>query len=55
MGGFMQQVYNLTPADNYIVYNKGIISSEKIKILTNLYQPIIGFTAVSLYLTLFND
>ncbi len=51
----MQQVYNLTPADNYIVYNKGIISSEKIKILTNLYQPIIGFTAVSLYLTLFND
>ncbi|MBQ8473087.1 MAG: DnaD domain protein [Bacilli bacterium] len=46
---------NLEPADIYIIYNKGIITSEKIKILTNLYQPIIGFTAVSLYLTFFND
>ena len=46
---------NLTPADKYIVYNKGLITNEKIKILTNLYQPIIGFGAVSLYLTLFND
>ena len=46
---------DLTPADKYIIYNKGIITSEKIKILTNLYQPIIGFTAISLYLTFFND
>lgn len=46
---------NLTPADKYLIYNKGIITSEKIKILTNLYQPIIGFTAISLYLTFFND
>ena len=46
---------NLTPADKYVIFNKGLITSEKIKILTNLYQPIIGFTAVSLYLTLFND
>ena len=48
-------MYNLTPADLYIVNNKGIITEDKIKILTNLYQPIIGYTAVSLYLTLLND
>ncbi len=46
---------NIAPADKYMVYNKGIITSEKIKILTNLYQPIIGYTAVSLFLTFFND
>jgi len=46
---------NLTPADKYCIYNKGIITEDKIKILTNLYQPIIGFSAVSLYLTLLND
>lgn len=46
---------NLTPADTYQVYSKGIITSEKIEILTNLYQPIIGYTAVSLYLSLLND
>ena len=50
----MQNI-NLVPADLYIVNNKGIITEDKIKILTNLYQPIIGYTAVSLYLTLLND
>ena len=50
----MQNI-NLAPADLYIVNNKGIITNEKLKILTNLYQPIIGYTAVSLYLTLLND
>ena len=49
------QENNIAPADNYTIYNKGIITNEKIKILTNLYQPIIGYSAVSLYLTLFND
>ncbi len=49
------KVDNLEPADKYILYNKGIITEEKVKILTNLYQPIIGFSAVSLYLTLFYD
>ena len=49
------QYSNLAPADNYTIYNKGIITDEKIKILTNLYQPIIGYTAVSLYLTFYND
>ena len=45
------QDFKLEPADKYFIYNKGIITSEKIKILTNLYQPIIGYTAISLYLT----
>ena len=51
----MDTLITPAPADCYTIYNKGIITSEKIKILTNLYQPIIGYTAVSLYLTLFND
>ena len=46
---------NLTPADTYQVYSRGMITSEKIEILTRLYQPIIGYTAISLYLTLLND
>ena len=49
------QDFKLEPADKYFIYNKGIITSEKIKILTNLYQPIIGYTAISLYLTFYND
>lgn len=46
---------NVQPADNYILYNKSIITDDKIKILIDLYQPLIGYTAVSLYLTLLSD
>lgn len=49
------QKLTLNPADLYTVYSKGIITDDKVKILTNLYQPIIGYTATSLYLTLLND
>ena len=45
----------LLPADIYKVYKKGIILEDKKQVLTLLYQPIIGITAVSLYLTLLND
>ena len=45
----------ILPADIYKVYRKGIIQDDKKKILTLLYQPIVGITAVSLYLTLLND
>ncbi len=45
----------LLPADTYIVVNKTIISIEDKKKITMLYQPIIGHTAVSLYLTLIDD
>lgn len=47
--------YDLAPADKYLVYSKGIINEDKQKVLTNLYQPIIGSTAISLYLTLLDD
>lgn len=43
------------PADSYIVVNKSIITEQDKKILVDLYQPIIGNKAVSLYLTLLND
>lgn len=51
----MKKVINLLPADTYTVVNKTIINNEDIKLVTMLYQPIIGYTAVSLYLSLIND
>lgn len=45
----------LLPADTYIVINKTILSEQDKKKITLLYQPIIGHTAVSLYLTLIDD
>ena len=46
------QSISILPADTYIVVNKTVLHEEDRKILTMLYQPIIGYTAVSLYLTL---
>ena len=48
---------NLTilPADTYTVINKTVINDSDRKIVSMLYQPIIGFTAVSLYFTLLDD
>ena len=48
---------NLTilPADIYTVINKTVINDSDLKLITMLYQPIIGFAAVSLYLTLIDD
>ena len=45
----------ILPADTYKVHCKGIILEDKKRVLTLLYQPIIGIDAVSLYLTLLND
>lgn len=45
----------ILPADTYIVVNKTIITETDKKIVTTLYQPIIGHTAVSLYFTLIDD
>lgn len=45
----------LLPADTYIVLNKTIVTSEDKKKITMLYQPLIGHSAVSLYLTLLDD
>ena len=49
------QSISILPADTYIVVNKTVLHEEDRKILTMLYQPIIGYTAVSLYLTLIDD
>jgi len=51
----MQENITLTPADTYFIYSKSLNNQAKTKLLTDLYQPIIGFTALSLYLTLLND
>lgn len=45
----------ILPADSYIVVNKTVLNEEDRKIITMLYQPIIGYTAVSLYFTLIDD
>lgn len=46
---------SILPADTYIVVNKTIISDEDRKILTMLYQPIIGPLPIMLYFTLWAD
>jgi replication initiation and membrane attachment protein len=46
---------SVLPADTYTVINKSIITSYDKKIITMLYQPIIGYTAVCLYNTLLDD
>lgn len=45
----------ILPADNYIVINKSIITSEDIKIINMLYLPIIGSLSIMLYNMLLND
>lgn len=46
---------SILPADLYFVVNKTILQENDTKILTMLYQPIIGITAINLYLTLCLD
>ena len=49
------KLITLLPADQYLVVNKSILTEIDKKNLINLYEPIIGFGAVSLYLTLWSD
>ena len=49
------KLFTLLPADSYVVVNKTILTEIDKKNLINLYEPIIGFGAVSLYLTLWSD
>ena len=46
---------NILPADTYTVVNKTVIKDLDRKLITMLYQPIIGFSATSLYFTLIDD
>ena len=43
------------PADRYVVINKSILADTDRQIIINLYEPLIGSLAVSLYFTLWND
>ena len=45
----------ILPADTYTVINKTILSENDNRILTMLYQPIIGITSINLYMTLCLD
>ena len=45
----------ILPADTYTVVNKTVLNESDRKLISMLYQPIIGHTAVSLYLTLIDD
>ncbi len=51
----MRKVVTILPADSYTVLNKTILSENDRKLISKLYQPIIGYTAVSLYFTLLDD
>lgn len=51
----MSRNLTILPADTYTVINKTVITSNDKKIITMLYQPIIGYTACSLYFTLLDD
>lgn len=45
---------SLLPADTYIVTNKTITNDQDRRILTMLYQPLIGSDAINLYFTLWS-
>lgn len=51
----MKKNLAILPADTYTVVNKTILSNNDRKLITMLYQPIIGFSATSLYFTLIDD
>ncbi len=48
------QKKSLMPADTYIVTSKTILANEDHKILTSLYQPIVGAMSISLYFSLWS-
>lgn len=49
------KLVSILPADSYVVINKSLLNDNDRLILTMLYQPIIGSTALSLYFTLWSD
>jgi replication initiation and membrane attachment protein len=46
---------NILPADTYNVVNRTIMNDADRLVLTMLYQPLIGYKALSLYFTLWSD
>ena len=49
------KLVSILPADSYVVINKSLLNDNDRLVLTTLYQPIIGSTALSLYFTLWAD
>lgn len=47
--------YNLLASDSYTIINQSVLTEIDKKILISLYEPIIGYSAISLYLTLYSD
>lgn len=45
----------ILPADTYLIINRTILTDFERKTIINLYEPIIGPNAVSLYFTLWQD
>lgn len=45
---------SVLPADTYVVVNKTIFNNNDRRILTMLYQPIVGSAAINLYFTLWS-
>ena len=45
----------ILPADTYTIIQRSTITDLDRRLITLLYQPIIGYTAVSLYYTLLDD
>ena len=46
---------NILPADTFVVVNRTILNENDRRIISMLYQPIIGSIATSLYYTLWSD
>ena len=46
---------SILPADTYKVFNRAFIENREKDVLVSLYQPLIGISAINLYLTLTND
>ena len=46
---------HVLPADSYTVINRSIITERDKQIVSMLYQPIMGYTATSLYYTLISE
>lgn len=46
---------SILPADTYTVINKTVLTDKDKKLVSMLYQPIIGFAATALYFTLIDD
>ena len=54
-GWGIMEIVTLLPADKYIVINKSILTDYDRSIIINLYEPLLGALATSLYFTLWND